>query len=100
MIDLVRNHGYPVWHKFIETWDGYILDIYRIPGPRHESLTEALAKANTVREPVLMLHGITSSSETFVMNGPEYSPAYILADTGDYDVWLWNVRGNCYSRHH
>jgi len=32
MIELVTYHGYPIKHFFLETEDGYILDLYRIPG--------------------------------------------------------------------
>lgn len=32
MIELVTYHGYPIKHYFLETNDGYILDLYRIPG--------------------------------------------------------------------
>jgi len=28
------------------------------------------------REPVLMLHGVMSSSEGFIINGPKIAPAY------------------------
>jgi len=34
------------------------------------------------------------------MNGPGISPAYQLADTGRYDLWFLNVRGNSYSKKH
>lgn len=47
-----------------------------------------------------MAHGILSSADNFLMNGKDQSPAYILANTGLYDVWLMNVRGNRYSRSH
>ena len=72
---MARTHGYPVWHKFIDTKDGYILDLFRLPGKRNESLVEALKNARD-RDPVLMTHGIVSTCETFIMNGPDISPAY------------------------
>jgi len=40
-IEMVRYHGYPVWSKFIDTPDGYTLNIFRIPGPKGESLSSA-----------------------------------------------------------
>lgn len=88
-------------HKYIETKDGYILDIYRIPGPKDECLADGIRNAKELnRAPILLLHGVASSSEGYILNGPDLSPGLILADTGRYDLWFLNVRGNTYSRHH
>lgn len=46
------------------------------------------------------MHGIISSSEGFILNGPGMAPAYLLAETGRYDCWFLNVRGNSYSKNH
>eukprot|EP00347_Sterkiella_histriomuscorum_P000964 403373853 len=96
---MTKSHGYPVWSKFIDTADGYTLNIFRIPGPRGESLSQSIINSSN-REPVLMLHGILSSSEGFIMNGPLIAPVYQIVDTGRYDAWLLNVRGNSYSKQH
>ena len=92
--------GYPVWKKFIDTPDGYIIQIFRIPGKRNETIAEALDKVHKEREPLLFMHGILSSSESFLINGPDSSPAFLLADTGKYDIWFMNARGNSYSKNH
>lgn len=99
MIEMVAYHGYPCEHMYVRTPDGHLLDLYRITGPRGEKLQDKKAD----RRPVLMLHGILQSSFRWVLNGPNgesKAPAYQLADSGDYDVWLLNVRGNAFSREH
>mmetsp|Transcript_23929 Transcript_23929/g.23607 ORF Transcript_23929/g.23607 Transcript_23929/m.23607 type:complete len:97 (+) Transcript_23929:157-447(+) len=77
------------------------INLYRVPGPKGESLSEATKNSYLLgREPLLLLHGISASSDAFSMNGPDLSMGYKIADTGRYDLWLFNARGTKYSRKH
>ncbi|KAI4494095.1 hypothetical protein M0802_009249 [Mischocyttarus mexicanus] len=51
------------------------------------------------RPPVIVNHGVLSSSADWVLLGPQKALAYTLCQAG-YDVWLPNVRGNLYSKKH
>lgn len=76
------------------TSDGFILEVYRIPG----ILTND-PHGGENKPPVLMIHALEMDHMEWVMNHPDIAPAFILARQG-YDVWLGNNRGNRWSQKH
>ncbi|XP_066257714.1 lipase 3-like [Euwallacea similis] len=91
--DIVGSHGYPTEIHEVETEDGYLLDVYRVPS----SPKIGTKSANSF--PVLINHGLMGSAENFIIGGPSKALAYVLADKG-YDVWFCNARGSWHSRKH
>jgi len=104
----VIDQGYPLEEHFVTTSDGYVLGLFRIPrgatdaaaapgpssggsrGSGSSSSSSSASSSNpssTCRPPVLLLHGVLDSSAAWVLNRPEQSLGFILADAG-YDVWL------------
>ncbi|XP_077293220.1 lipase 3-like isoform X1 [Arctopsyche grandis] len=90
--EMIIFGGYPVEEYKVQTSDNYILTMYRIPGGRNGK------KFNPFLPPVVLVHGMISSSRDFLLMGPNKSIGFILADAG-YDVWIPNMRFNEYATH-
>ena len=115
MADLVEPHGYPLEMAAVRTTDGHRSLLFRIAEGRrtqgrqqqhqHQQQQQQQRQQQqqqqnkrTKRRPALLLqHGLLGSSADFVLNGPEESLAFVLADAG-FDVFLANSRGNEYGR--
>lgn len=90
--EFVTYYGYPIEEFDVQTQDGYILKLYRIPG-------SPFSPPAPGKKAALVVHGFYTSSIDWVNLGTNHSLPYTLADAG-YEVWLANLRGNTLSRRH
>ncbi|XP_021190895.3 lipase 1 [Helicoverpa armigera] len=90
--ELTAEYGYLSEEHKVLTDDGYILTMFRIVKARNCHRAKR-------SPPVLLMHGLLQSSDSWIDSGPDAGLAYLISDAC-YDLWLGNVRGNYYSRGH
>ncbi|XP_060097267.1 lipase member M-like [Heteronotia binoei] len=91
--EIIQYEHYPNEEYEVLTDDGYYLTVNRIPYGRENSDNKGPKPA------VLVLPGILTSTATWVLNTPNNSLGFVLADAG-FDVWLANNRGSRWCKKH
>eukprot|EP01063_Lacrimia_lanifica_P017659 TRINITY_DN24698_c0_g1_i1.p1 TRINITY_DN24698_c0_g1~~TRINITY_DN24698_c0_g1_i1.p1 ORF type:complete len:398 (+),score=169.02 TRINITY_DN24698_c0_g1_i1:64-1257(+) len=89
--EIAHENGWAFESYNVTTQDGYILELWRIPGRTGEAVGGKPA--------TLLMHGLVSNGVAWMMNEPALAPAFTLAAAG-HDVWIGNNRGCRYGRAH
>ena len=98
---IINNYGYSFEEYEITTNDGYILNLWRIPGKlnsksnKHNNKFFGLKKEKKV---ILLQHGLLDDSWTWFALKNNSLP--FLLSNQNYDVFISNIRGNLFSYKH
>lgn len=90
---------YIIEEHTVQTPDGYLLKLFRVNLSESEKAKLPQNYQPNLNKPVLMMHGMESSSDGFFMTGTEDSAGFYIVNKG-FDVWVGNSRGNKYSHSH
>ncbi len=87
-VQMTAENGFASESYTVISDDGYVYQLYRIPGKVGDKATQKPA--------VLMMHGLECDMNFWLPNDPKVVPPFVLAEQG-YDVWLGNNRGTRYA---
>lgn len=90
--EIMDSKGYEYEEFTITTQDNYHIKLFHILNNKNK------LKNNRINQkyPVLFIHGILDSSDSWVSNNSNSSLPLVL-DELNFDIWLLNCRGNRYS---
>ena len=91
-VQTCNENGFASESYTVVSEDGYVSQLYRIPGKASEGLTQA-------KPAVLLITGIECDMNFWTANDASVAPPFVLASQG-YDVWLGNNRGTRYAQYH
>lgn len=63
---MVTNHGFNIESHTVTTWDGYILEIFRIPSSVNDTCDNSKPK-----QPMVFVHGINRDARCWLLMGSQ-----------------------------